>query len=191
MGDEYTPNFRPLTERQGMTEVPRSTGPDSSTTVELARQLREIIEDPGFPEGSAWRRSHYDSGQIVVQEGDNGRALYFVEQGALRVSRRIELEDRRHIRPGICDLGAGDIFGELSLFGCPLRTATVTTLTPTRILVLDGPRLTGYFDAHPAQGYRFLRALITRLADRISHANLRVDNLLAWGLRAHGIDNYL
>ena len=153
--------------------------------------LKELTDDPQFPEGTAWNRHHFEANQTVIQEGEQGRSLYIIEKGALRVSRRVELEDQRHIQPGICDLGRGEIFGEICLYGSHLRTATVTTLTPARVLALDGHRLAVYLDAHPIQGYLFLRALFERLASRINRANLRVDHLLAWGLKAHGIEEHL
>ena len=42
--------------------------------------------------------------------------MYLIQRGCVRVTERVELEDRRHIQPGICDLGANEVFGELSLF---------------------------------------------------------------------------
>ncbi len=154
--------------------------------------LKELTDDPQFPEGSAWIRHQFEAHRTVIREGEQGRSLYIIEKGELRISRRVELEDRRHIQPGICDLGRGEIFGEICLYGSHhLRTATVTTLTPARVLALDGHRLAVYLDARPLQGYLFLRALFERLASRINRANLRVDHLLAWGLKAHGIEAHL
>lgn len=153
--------------------------------------VREIIDDPHFPEGTAWYRHDFEPNQVVIREGEQGHSLYFIERGELRVTGRVELEHHRHVQPGICDLRHGDVFGEICLYEPRPRTATVTALTEASVLELDGDRLGVYLDAHPVQGYLFLRELFEMLAGRLSRANQRVENLFAWGLKAHGIEKYL
>ena len=153
--------------------------------------LKEIIRDPEFPEGLAWRRYRFKPNQLIVREGEEGDSLYLVEQGELRVTGRVEVEDNRYVQPGICDLQTGDLFGEFCLFQSNPRTASVTALTNGQLLEIDGNRLAHYLDEHPETGYLVLKALFLTLNDRLGRANQRVENLFAWGLKAHGIDQYL
>ena len=153
--------------------------------------LEDIIGDPRFPEGGAWKRGYFHTNEAIVREGEAGRSLFYVEEGMLRVTGSVELDDKRYVRPGICDLKKGDIFGEVCLYQVHNRSATVTAISECRLLEIDGERLSIYLDEHPIQGYLFLKAVFNTLIDRLGQADQRVENLLAWGLKAHGIEKHL
>jgi CRP/FNR family transcriptional regulator, cyclic AMP receptor protein len=153
--------------------------------------LLQILQDPEFPEGRCWRRRAFHAHEVIVREGDSGRLMYLIERGSLRVSGRVELDDSRHIQPGLCDLGSGDLFGELSLFESHPRTASVVAIDEGSLLEIDSAALSTYLDACPELGYRVLKALFRVLTERLSRANERVEHLFAWGLRVHGIDKHL
>lgn len=153
--------------------------------------LSEILQDPAFPEGSAWRRRRVRPNEVVIREGDLERRLYLVESGSLRVSGRVELEDNRHIQPGLVDLQAGDLFGELALFEDHPRTASVVALEDGQLLEVDCVALSAYLDRHPEIGYRLLKGLYQLLISRLTRNSKRIESLFAWGLKAHGIDKHL
>lgn len=157
----------------------------------MTKTIRQILAHADFVEGVAWQRHELQPHQVIVREGDKGRSLFFIEEGRLRVTGRVELDSQRLVQPGICDIGAGEVFGELSLFGCRTRTATVTALTGAVVLELDGAQLDRFLEAHPELGYRMLRELFETLADRLGRADRQLENLLAWGLKAHGIEDHL
>lgn len=73
--------------------------------------------------------SLYDSGEVVFRQGDQGRAMYLVQSGTVRISRE---------GPGgselLAELGSGDFFGELALLGTARRTASAVASTPARLL---------------------------------------------------------
>ncbi|HEY8094663.1 MAG TPA: cyclic nucleotide-binding domain-containing protein, partial [Methylobacter sp.] len=111
--------------------------------------------------------------------------LFFIESGQLRVSVDVELEDSRNAKPGIGDLGKGDIFGDTCLHESGgVRTATVIAITDGCLLEINGERLGAYLDAHPLKGYVFYKQLFEILFNRLSHGNRRIQYLLAWGLKA-------
>jgi CRP-like cAMP-binding protein len=66
-------------------------------------------------------------GRALTREGDPGREFMVIVAGSADVTRH----GRRLNR-----LGAGDFLGEISLVSGATRTATVTTTSPTRLLVL-------------------------------------------------------
>lgn len=68
------------------------------------------------------------TGEVVIREGDEDRALYLVERGSLLVSRE---------GVGLDQLGPGETVGEMGLFTAQKRAATVTAGEPTQLLVLD------------------------------------------------------
>ncbi|MCA0331433.1 MAG: cyclic nucleotide-binding domain-containing protein [Actinobacteria bacterium] len=76
--------------------------------------------------GSSWR--DVGAGEAVVSVGAAGDEFYVVEAGDLVVDV-----------PGVATrptIGAGGFFGEVALLRSVPRTATVTTVTPSRLLVV-------------------------------------------------------
>ena len=71
------------------------------------------------------------AGRVVVQESDPADLFYLLVRGRVAVT---------HDRPGdqqlLSVLEDGDYFGEVALLDNAVRTATVTTLTPSLFLTL-------------------------------------------------------
>ncbi len=153
--------------------------------------MHAVLRAPGLLASGIAQLCHYDTGEAIIVEGAEDRSVYLLERGSARVSGRIELADARHIRPGLCDLGPGDVFGELSLFDPGPRSASVLALEPCELLVFDAESLSAHFDRHPEQGYVVLKGLFAVLNARLRRADQRLGALFAWGLKAHGIDQHL
>ena len=153
--------------------------------------LNDILNDKHFPEGSAWERRNFQENDIIVAEGDDGGSLFFIEQGKLRVAGDIELQKQKHIQAGIWELEAGDIFGELALYESQLRTASVRAISGGTLVEINGKKLGIYLDAHPVQGYLFYKDMFEILISKLNRANHRVNDLFAWGLKAHDIEQHL
>jgi len=150
-----------------------------------------MLESPQFPEGAVWKRIHYNANDVVVKEGDQGDSLFFVEEGELRVTRRVGLGENKHIQPGVGELKAGAIFGESCLHLSLPRIATVIALTEVRLLEINGERLGVFLDDKPVKGYLFYKKLFEIATGRLNNANQTVERLMAWGLKAHEIDQHL
>ncbi|MBA3234203.1 MAG: MFS transporter [Propionibacteriales bacterium] len=74
------------------------------------------------------------TGQPVVSEGEAADAFYVVVAGELGVSSRGEGSQTQALN----GLSAGDYFGEIGLIEQIPRTATVTSVTATKLLRIDG-----------------------------------------------------
>ena len=157
----------------------------------VSETLKEILSDPTFREGIAWHRQLFHDKEIIVRAGEVGDSLFYIEEGDLRVTGHVELDNKRHVKPGYSDLHKGDIFGEICLNGSHKRTATVTAISDGLVIRIDGEKLNLYFDEHPSQGYFFYKTLFSILIERMKSANQRIENLLAWGLRVHDIEKHL
>ena len=88
------------------------------------------------------------------------------------------------MRPGL-------IFGESCLHKSLPRIATVTAITEAQVLEINGKQLNNYFESNPTQGYLFYKELFDILIGRLNRSNHTVETLMAWGLKAHEIDQYL
>jgi len=157
----------------------------------MTSALQKILESEDFPEGSAWRMRRFEAREIIVREGEQDGHLYLVITGDLRVTGQVEIDDTRKMHPGICDLGPGDVFGELCLFDKQPRSATVEGLNQGQLIEIDADRLNQWMYRHPALGLKALREFYGELISRLRKTNQRVESLLAWGLRAHGIDKHI
>lgn len=68
------------------------------------------------------------AGTTIIVEGDDGDAAYLIIEGVLAVTKAgVE----------VARVGAGDHVGEIALLHDRPRTATVTAMTPARLLVVD------------------------------------------------------
>jgi MFS family permease len=68
------------------------------------------------------------AGEVVVREGDESDRFYVIESGGVEVTQGGAL---------LREEGPGDFFGEIGLLRDVPRTATITTMTETRMLVLE------------------------------------------------------
>lgn len=127
----------------------------------------------------------------IITQGGSDRYLYVVESGRVRVSARVGIEGERHIQPGLVDLGTGAVFGELNLFEAGTRSASVVALEDCCLLRIDAALLVTFLDEHPDLGYHLMRHFFLVLDDRLRKADQRVEQLMAWGLKAHGIEKHL
>ncbi|MFU8789152.1 MAG: Crp/Fnr family transcriptional regulator [Methylobacter sp.] len=150
----------------------------------MEKIIKEIINDPRFIEGVAWKRWNFVANEVIVKEGDVAKTMFFIESGQLRVSVHVELEARENLKTGVCDLGKGDIFGDTCLHETSVRTASVIAITEGCVLEISGAKLSEYLDAYPVKGYVFYKKLFEILFKRLHDGNRKIEYLLAWGLKA-------
>src|SRR4051795_13002891 len=108
----------------------------------------------------------YEAGEAVFREGDAGDTCYVVREGSVRVTRRHS--DGRVIT--LAELRAGQIFGELAMFGGEMRSASVEALERTKALAILSGDLRRIMLGHPEIAVKMLEGL----ADRLRAANERI-----------------
>ena len=77
------------------------------------------------------QRRSFRAGELLLQKGEAGRALYVTGRGRLEV---VIKQGRRAVR--VATLGAGEIFGEMAFFDGQARSATVSALDDGEMHVL-------------------------------------------------------
>lgn len=150
-----------------------------------------LMQDPRLIDSGIAEVRTYDSGEPIIQKGSDERAVFLIRSGYVRVSECIKLENCRQIKPGICDLSEGDVFGEMSLLESGPRLANVVAVEPTEVLMFDATSLLDYLDENPEFGYLLLKELFGVVTHRLRQTDRRLGTLFAWGLKAHGIDQHL
>ncbi len=84
------------------------------------------------------------AGTTIIRKGERGNAMYLIASGGVDVESATST-----VR-----LGEGDFFGEMALLSREPRSATVTALRPTDLLVLDADDFLRLVDRLPDLGAR-------------------------------------
>jgi CRP-like cAMP-binding protein len=95
------------------------------------------------------------AGKALTREGEQGREFFVILDGRVEVRKGGR---RRDI------LEAGDFLGEIALVSRSPRTATATTETPVRALVIRDQEFRALLTRVPAIQTKVLEALADRLA---------------------------
>lgn len=99
----------------------------------------------------------YAKHTVLVQEGDRSNQIYIVLEGRLKVYLA-DSEGREII---VDVLGPGQYFGEMALEGDP-RSASVMTLEPSRLSVVERDTFKDFLAANPDAAYALAVTLIRR-----------------------------
>jgi CRP-like cAMP-binding protein len=102
---------------------------------------------------------HYDAGEVVFREGDEGDTCYIVRTGLARAIR--QHSDGRSIT--LSHFGVGDIFGELAMFDDEPRSATVDVIEDTDVIGIPGRDMQRLMREHPEIAVKLIAALAKRL----------------------------
>ncbi len=118
---------------------------------------------------------HFEDGEILFDEGDEGIELYVIQSGRVEISRS-GLD-------GPCvvaQLNPGEFFGEMSAVLGETRTARAVAVGPTDVIELDGETLEAMCVGRPEIAIRMIQRLALRLisAERKLSA-LGLDELIA------------
>ncbi|HEY7781596.1 MAG TPA: cyclic nucleotide-binding domain-containing protein [Ktedonobacterales bacterium] len=100
----------------------------------------------------------FPAGHVILREGDPGVGLFVIVSGRVRVTQQLGGEPRE-----LGTSGPGDVFGEMSLLDDLPRSATVTAVEPTRVLVLQGVDFRVALREDPDIALRLLAVLSRRL----------------------------
>jgi CRP-like cAMP-binding protein len=112
----------------------------SRQDLEQVEQLAEEIDVP--------------AGQVLTRQGSPGSEFFIVVEGDVQIDH-----DGHTIRT----IGAGDFLGEIALIDDSPRTATATTATPAKLLVLGRREFRSLMAGHPSIEACVLRCLVERI----------------------------
>ena len=102
----------------------------------------------------------YNSGEIIVRQGDVGECMYFIQSGKVEVIRE---SDGKEVK--LAELGQGEFFGEMALFEKGVRSATVRPLGEVRVLSVDKRLFLRKIHEDPALAFRIMQKMSRRIRD--------------------------
>jgi CRP/FNR family cyclic AMP-dependent transcriptional regulator len=110
--------------------------------------------------------SRFAEGDAILEEGNANRALHVLRSGRIRVSRRVGDSE-----VSLCDLVAGQTFGELSIIEDGVASATLRAVAETEVLSMPMHSLAQFLQQHPAAASKFWRAIAVELRRRLLQTN--------------------
>jgi CRP-like cAMP-binding protein len=120
----------------------------SKLSASALKEVASVADEIDLPEGKA-----------LTKEGERGREFFVLLEGNAEVRQK---------GARITTLGAGDFLGEIALVTKLPRTATVTTTSPVRALVITDRAFAMLLKQSPQIGQGVLEALGERLAPELS-----------------------
>ena len=118
--------------------------------------LFRSLEDSDLRRLATWFDVQYASeGVRLAGEGAAGYSFFVLADGTADVSSGDDT---------IATLGPGDFFGEIAILGNGRRTASVTTTSPARLLVLFGSEFRRLEAEHPEIAAHIEAAMRRRVA---------------------------
>ena len=102
----------------------------------------------------------YPTGEIVVRQGEVGNCMYVIQSGKVAL---IKESEGHEIFLG--ELGEGDFFGEMELFGKEPRAATARATSEVRVLTVDQKLLLRRIQEDPSLAFRIMQKLSGRVRE--------------------------
>lgn len=122
------------------------------------------------------RPASFRPGELIFREGDEGRAAYVIQSGAVEIF--IQAQPNAVV---VARLKEGEIFGELALIDGAPRSAGARAINQCEILCIDKQE----FDYLRAQlrpvAFHILRVFSGELCARIRDTNEQIEQLLVFG----------
>ncbi len=136
-------------EKKSMVNIDEKTGRGS----DLFKKFGELIQQ----------------GTVLFYEGDPGQEMYIVQDGKVRISKRV-----RNVEKTLVVLGKGEFFGEMAILNNRPRSATATVMEDCKILIIDRET----FETMIRNNAEIAIRIIKKLAARLQEADNQIENLL-------------
>ena len=137
--------------------------PDREDLVAQPNIANSLAKVPIFSECSkrelaiitrASKEVSHKEGTVIAREGERGVGLFLILAGQCAVTIGGKTKAK---------LGPGDFFGEVALLDGGPRTATVTALSPVKLIGITGWVFRGLLMEHPSIALKTLEAVAGRL----------------------------
>lgn len=107
---------------------------------------------------TAMKSVTYKTGDTILTEGEDGDTAFLIVGGSVEVSVGAEGKSK-----SVGTLGAGEVFGEMSLIEPGPRSATVKAITDTECFVTNYDEFFASLQENPERAVEFMKTLVRRL----------------------------
>lgn len=115
----------------------------------------------------------FAAGEVLIEAGATAKSLYFLTAGRVNV----EISLPSGVTRRVSTIDAGNVFGELAIFGQSRRTADVIAASEGTLLELDDDAILELAAEEPRLHAALALAVGRSLADRLGRANREIQAL--------------
>jgi CRP-like cAMP-binding protein len=126
----------------------------------------EFDDDELLGVGRSMTLNRFGPEDTILEEGNANRALHILKSGRILVSRRVNDSE-----VPLCDLIAGQTFGELSIIEDGVASATLRAVVDSEVMSMPMQSLAQFLQQHPAAASKFWRAIAVDLRRRLLQTN--------------------
>ncbi len=116
--------------------------------------------------------THFDNGQVLFHEGDDGDDMYIIQSGRVAIKKKVKDSDTT-----LAVLEKGDFFGEMAILERMPRSATAEVVEQGDLIVISGEMFGDMIKANPEIAVRMLRKQSIRLRE----TNRQLESVMAHG----------
>lgn len=116
---------------------------------------------------SICKLKEFNKDEIIIQEYMEGKELYIVQAGEVRITKVIPSGDKVTFNT----LKKGDFFGALSFLTQRPHSATATSVSKGMIITIDKDDFEEFIEENPKIGFKILKKIINELSDLLGQMN--------------------
>jgi diguanylate cyclase (GGDEF)-like protein len=120
---------------------------------------------------------HVKKGDSIFNEGDEGKEMFVFFSGALSAFCTQSDGTQRKL----FDVKLGDFFGEMSIIAHEPRSATITAMEDTVVIMFREEDFYRIISQHPAAGFKLLRTISVVQNRWLDQMSKSYSDLLRWG----------
>lgn len=133
----------------------------NSSNEEHRRLLKEVCQ--------LLESQSYNSGDMIIKEGDTGDTLYILYEGTVQIRRNTPSNDQFAVVNLTTEQNV--FFGEVALIDRDTRSASVIAIENCKVLKLDGSKFKELCDKEPVLGYNVMYRISRRIASSLRRSN--------------------
>jgi type IV pilus assembly protein PilB len=134
----------------------------------------ELSPDSLVKLASCLKTAEFPSSEVIVREGAPGASMYIIKSGLVEVRKK---DPTTGIDFLVAQLTEGAAVGEMSLLTGKTRSATVTTVQPTRVYTLTRSDFRNLLTHHPEISLGLARVMAERLEKSTRQVGIEYVNL--------------
>ncbi len=100
----------------------------------------------------------YKDGEIICREGDKAASMFVIQSGKVDILKNMPEGEIK-----LTTLGAGEIFGEMSLFDNKPRSATARASGEAIVLTIDKEKFFAKASSDPTLAFNILKGMSRRI----------------------------
>ena len=150
-----------------------SVGAAIAAILRKVNMLKDLSDEELAEVWNICRLAEFESGSVIMREGEHGDSMYFFVEGTVDVSKTMTLKldtgTNSKVEKSLVILKANtvSIFGEMAMLEDEPRSATITASSHCVLYEVERVDFTNLCDENPQLGLKLLRGIAGIMSGRI------------------------